>query len=147
MSEAKNNDKETSAEIPKQTTKTVIEKASEAITGDDNMMAGLLKMLFNPIVLITAIIVGFLLYKNNNKQKDEIKTDELDKDKKKYKKLKRKNRELQEKNEHEEEIRRKLYEKIRSLNEDKMLNKHNEFYKQSSINGTKTNKISTAYID
>lgn len=131
-----------------QQNQSVWDKASDALAGDNKMISNLLKMLFNPAVLITAIIVGFMFFKYRSKKKEETKNTEENDDKKKYKKLKRKYAELQTELQHDTKIRRRLYERIRSMNEDTMLNKQSRNYKQSQLNGTmKSNKISTAILD
>ena len=85
---------------------------------------------------------------NNTSTGSALKKDEENDEKKKYKKLKRKYAELQTELQHDTKIRRRLYERIRSMNEDTMLNKQNKSYKQSQLNGTvKSNKTSTAILD
>lgn len=147
MSDTKNTT-ETNNTNATQQNQSVWDKASDALAGDNKMIANLLKMLFNPAVLITAIIVGFMFFKHRNKQKEEVKNNEENDENKKYKKLKRKYAELQNELQHDTKIRRRLYERIRSMNEDAMLNKQSRSYKQSQLNGTlKSNKTSTAILD
>ena len=120
------------------------EKAADTIAGDNKILASLLKMLLNPVVLITAGILGYVWFKNKQKKKEVDETKKNKKQKKKHtelKKLRKENETLINEMKTQKRKEQILNQETESVNGAEKIER--KTYKPSPI---KT-QLKTAYLD